>query len=258
MTAIISRIQRSCLALCALLLSSCFDVREEFWLHEDGSAEAEISCELPRSATLAMGREEGVKALADRILSQERDIDAYEVKVSSHEDRTTLRIHVKVNQLMNLGRLQRAIARHKELPGAVRKMVGEFDVGMKGLASVSIKRTVTPGEAAPALGWLPKGQLRDYKLLQIIHLPNPVKQHNAHETWDGGRTLAWETPLAEAVNMPIVYEFTMPIPLPWGWLTAGALSLALPVTLLGRFLLRRRSGRLPAKDGTASVAGDPI
>lgn len=235
-------ILRSCAILCALLTSSCLDVHEEFWLHKDGSAEAKITCHMPRTATLALGGPKGVKLMAEAILADEESIDSYEVEVIEEQKRVVLKVHCKVDELLAFDRLRQSIQVQKDLHPAVRKLVGEFNIGIDGLFGVSVTRTVAPGEAIPALLWLPKSQIKGHSFVKIMHFPRPISNHNAHKHCDNGRTLSWETSLASAIQAPMMYQFVMPIPLPWGWIIAGTVGL-IAVFMLTLKLLKARSRR---------------
>ncbi|MDX1679751.1 MAG: hypothetical protein R3242_03375 [Akkermansiaceae bacterium] len=227
MTSPLSWILHLCALPCLLLIASCVDIREEFWIHDDGSAEAEVICDMPRNSSLIMGGPKGVKAIAEKIMANEPCVDSYEVHVSEHDKRLKLRIRCEIDELMSLEQLRDSIARNKELPESVRKMVGEFEVGVKGLTHLAVSRTVNPGEALPALRWIPKSKLEGHSITKIMHFPYRIEEHNAHEQWDDGQTLSWKTPLASAIQGPVVYEFTIPAPIPWPWVIAAASILTL-------------------------------
>ncbi len=238
-------ILRSCLILCALLLNSCLDLREEFWIHEDGSAELEVNCSMPRLPTLALGGPKGVKAMAEKILEEEGSIDSYEVKVSESNKRVILVVHCQVDDLLDFDRLRTSIQKQEDLHPSVRKMMGEFNISLDGMQGVSVKRRVAPGEAVPALKWLPKSQTDGYGITKIVHFPQPIKKHNAHDSWDGGRTLVWETSLASAAQAPMSYEFVMPYPIPWGWIIAASAAV-IALLFWIRHLLKARGRRRAA------------
>jgi len=242
----LQRILYSIAILCMTLLSSCLDIREEFWIHEDGSAKAEISCHMPKAATLALGGPKGVEAMTNKLLEDEDSIDSYEVQVIESGKRVTLQVRCAVDDLLDFDQLRKSIQSHKDLPPAVRKMVGEFNISIKGLSGISVTRTVAPGEAVPALRWLPKSQTEGHRMVKIMHFPRPIKDHNAKDSWDDGCTLMWESSLADAIGKPLIYRFVIPYPIPWAWvISAGICLIALGVG--GVLLMRkRRSSRQAA------------
>lgn len=235
-----SRILRCVLALITLLSSSCIDVREEFWVHKDGSARAEITCLLPRAAMLVAGGEKGIRKLVEELLADDPNIESYQFTIRDRQERKEIQIQIEVEQLLRLDRLRQTVQRNQQLPEAVRLMVGKLDVNLDGLTAIQVRRVSSPGEAAPALKWLPAAELRDHSLVQIIHFPHPVRSSNAHESSHGGRTIRWETPLIAAIQGPVVYEFSVPLPIPWLWIGLGG---AVMIALLAWWWRRRRRSR---------------
>lgn len=223
--------------LIALMACSCVDIREEFWIHEDRSATAEITCILPRAATLATGGADGIRSLVERLLAKESCVDSYKVQVTELQKEVTLTIQCTLDDVMDFEKLRDSIKRQEDLPIPVRKMMGEFEIHIDGLSGISVKRTVTPGEALPMLQWLPKSQIEGHRLVNIIHFPYPITNHNADDSWDKGCTLCWDNSLANSLQKPVVYEFVMPLPLPWGSIIAITIGLV-ALFALGLVLIR--------------------
>lgn len=211
----------------SLILSSCVDLREEFWLHDDGSAVLEVTCNMPKAATLVIGGKNGLEKMAKKILEREAAIDSYEVQVSENSKRLNLLVRCEVDDLLAFDQISQTIQRQDDLHPAVRKMVGQFDIGMEGMKGISVNRIVAPGEAVPALRWLPKSQTQGHSFVKIIHFPHPIKEHNAHESRDNGCTLMWETSLTNAVETAINYEFVIPYPIAWSWIIGTFICVAL-------------------------------
>ena len=231
----IQRILQCCAIFWSVILCSCFDLREEFWLHDDGSAVLEVTCDIPKAATLAIGGKHGLKKMAVKILEKEEAIDSHEVHVSENGKRLILLIRCEIDDLLAIDQLSQANQRQDDLHPAVRKLVGEFDIGMEGMKGISVNRIVSPGEAVPALRWLSKSQSQDYSFVKIMHFPYPIKQHNAHESRDDGCTLIWETTLTNAAKTPIHYAFVIPYPIAWGWIIGTAVS----VVIIAAWIYRR-------------------
>lgn len=219
MTLLPSRMLRATLVLLTLCATSCIDIREEFWIRGDGSAKAEIRCLLPRAAALVAGGDEGIRKMVDELLADDPNVASYKVHILDRDGIKEIHVRVHIAQLLRLDRLRETLERNRQLPEAVRHMVGTLDVGMEGLA-MKVRRRIAPGEAAPALKWLPAAQLEGHALTQIIHFPHPVRSSNAHRTEDGGRTLVWKTSLPDAIQGPVTYEFCVALPIPWRWIGA--------------------------------------
>ena len=90
---------------------------------------------------------------------------------------------------------------------------------------------------------MPASRLAGHRMISIIHLPAPALDSNATRTADGGRTLVWDTPLAEAVKRPVVSRFKMNIPIPPWAVAAVSLTIAAAAGLLLVYFLRRRRRR---------------
>lgn len=242
MTRLPTRIAQSALLLVILLLSSCIDIREEFWVFENGSARGDVTCLIPRAATLVAGGDKGIRKLVDELLGDDPNIDSYQLSIRQQGNRREIRIRFEVGQLMRLDRLRDTVQRNQELPEAVRLMVGSLDVQLDGLSAIEVKRVSSPGEAAPALKWLPAAELENHSLTKIIHYPYPVRSSNAHSTSEDGCTIRWNTPLKTAIERPVIYEFSVPLPIPWRWITAGGMA----ITALLAWWWRRRKRRRTA------------
>jgi hypothetical protein len=120
------------------------------------------------------------------------------------------------------------------LPAAASHLFGKTAANWKG-RSLEITRTLSPGKALPGAALMPSSKL-DGRLVSIMHLPAAANETNATRTENMGRTLVWETSLADAVKAPVIYRFKMDVPMPWGmigWIAA-------PVALLcGAVWIRR-------------------
>ena len=88
--------------------------------------------------------------------------------------------------------------------------------------------------------FIPQSELEGHSVTTILHLPKAATSHNATSTADGGSTLIWDTPLAEALRKPRVTEFIMPLPIPWLSICFVTMLLLILVAALIYYLRRGR------------------
>lgn len=254
MTKTISRILRGALALCCLTSTSCFDIREEYWIHKNGSAEAELTYNIPTAVTRATGGREGIHSILSSILEKETRIDSHEIQVTESADsRTRIRMRVKVDDIMDLKRLRSVIAEQNTLPEPAKHLVGEISAEITGLMSMQVRRSIALGKALPALKWLPASQTQGHKIVHVVHLPHAAVRSNADEVWDEGRSLSWEASLLEAVEAPFITQIEVRLPIPWKFVLLGMAGFMLPVIALVLLIRKRRKrhANLQEQDGSA-------
>jgi hypothetical protein len=217
----------------ALLLVSCVDSREEFWIDARGGGRGEINFSVPAAALALHGGEKGVVKMIDAFMRETPGIELTHREATIDGDRAKVRIAFRFDSALDLAEFAESEAVRK-LPNAAAHLAGKVDVSLRG-RELSYNRSSNPGRAVPVVSLLPASQL-DGHLVTIIHLPAPAKETNATRVGNGGRTLEWNTPLADAVRAPLVLSFKMDIPIPWPWV----LGLGMPVGLGCGFLLVRR------------------
>ncbi|WP_035613848.1 hypothetical protein [Haloferula sp. BvORR071] len=238
--------------LACLLLAGCFDIKEELWVHSDGSGKAELTYVIPASALLVAGGTEGLeKKIRDMMATQPKlRLDALEVKETESGVRVAARI--STDSLLALLDLKKN-AGGRELPGAAMDLAGNFDVRLIGL-DVDFARTVKVREALGLASFgVSKDDREKRKLIYILHLPKPAKESNAMTTEDDGKTLKWEATLGEAMKKPLVTSFraSMPIP-PTVWY--GLALVLVAITALARAVWKWRT-RLRMKRVMDAEAG---
>jgi hypothetical protein len=214
------------------LLVSCIDGREEIWIHRDGSGRAEVNYTLPASAAVFQGGEAGVRHMLEEFLSKSTALTTSSVEVKTVGDRLHIRVLASFAAAMDLKKIAEGPGMH-ELPSSATGLAGTVTVALRGL-SLDFTRSLTPGTSLPGAALLPASAFQDRSLTYIIHLPLAATESNATRKLDGGRTLIWEFPLAEAVKKPITTHFIAPIPFPkWIWLLGIGLLLLLGLILHG-------------------------
>lgn len=234
-------------AVVALASASCFDSREEFWLEPDGSGRAEIRISAPAAAIAMKGGEPGVARMIDNFVR-----NAPEIRDSSHQIRTegnraVIELRIAFDSALDLVDLAQGPS-VESLPDAAKHLAGEVEVHFKG-RTLELERSASPGKALPGAAFLPAKALDGHQLVSVIHLPAPAFDHNATRVENGGHTLVWDMPLAEAVRRPVVSRFKMKVPLPWGLVSA----IGAPVSLLAVWALVRWRKRVVPTDACRTV-----
>ena len=219
-----------------VLLVSCIDGREEIWLHADGSGRAEVSYSLPAAAARFQGGEAGVRQKIEEFLKKTTALDSTSCEVSTLADRLQIRVRASFKSALALRKLASGGAVSK-LPSSASYMAGKVKVGLSG-RTVDFSRTITAGGALPGAKFLPASQFEDRKLTYIIHLPLAADESDATRTEDGGRTLVWDFPLAEAVRAPVITHFKVKIPIPV-WLVVAVVAVVSVVGLVGYRRVRK-------------------
>jgi hypothetical protein len=222
-----------------LLLSSCFDIREEIWIESDGSGRAELEYVIPSSALGLGGGEELLRKEVQRLIDSEPDLHLDSLAVSSNGKDSTISLKVSIDSMLSLISMQDNEV-FRSMPESASGFIGEFDVSLAGL-TVDFKRRIdlkgTLGLASLAIS---KDQREQRRLYYAIHLPNEAASHTATEVADEGRTLIWDYSLAQALSSPIDTNFRARIPIPW-WLYAAFTSL---LALFIWAIIKVRKGRL--------------
>jgi len=224
--------------LLAACLSSCLDTREEIWIAADSSGAARINVSIPAAAAALHGGEEGVKELIEEYIAETPAITSHVLATETGEGRLFVDLTLTFADALDLLASTSAETR-ENLPPAGAELMGKSEVGFHGL-SVDFSRTVDLSKAVPGAILIPQRQLEGHSLTTIIHLPKAASSHNATATADAGRTLIWETTLAQAFKEPVVTAFTMPIPIPWTLISLLALLALILASTLFVYLRRRK------------------
>ena len=225
---------RSWVLLISILLTSCFESREEFWIDSTGGGRGEVTLSLPAAAIRLHGGESGVEARIDRLLGDSAGVSRVEREVSIDGDRATVRMKFHFDSAMDLAETAESPAM-KGMPAPVSHLIGEIRVQLRG-RTLEYTRSIRPDRALPGSALLPASSF-DGRLVTIMHLPAPVTDSNATQVEDAGRTLVWDIPLAEAMKRPPALRFRMNVPIPWQLVVGVAVPLSLAC---GIVIVKRR------------------
>lgn len=237
-----------CLAgISCVVLVSCIDGREEFWLAGDGSGRAIIRYTLPASLARSCGGEAGLEEILDEFIRQTPTLTNATRRVSREGERTAVEFQASFKSALDLMNSVRgdSVLASGNLKSTVPPLIGHFDFQRSGLA-VELTRTVQPAKALPGAFLMPSSQFNGRRLVYILHLPMVAEASSATRTTDGGRTLIWDQTLQEGLKMPLVIHFKGHVPFPWP-LVAGIAAALAGLGCLGFVGVRRlrRSARPP-------------
>jgi hypothetical protein len=226
-------------ATVALLMVSCIDGHEEYWLEADGRGRAEVTYRIPATVAALHGGEAGIRETIDEFIESTPEITTGTCEVSTEGNR----LHITVRSNFDSALAMKDVVTGDSvgiLPSPATRLLGEISASLSG-RTLDFSRRVSPATALPGAAFLPGSQLDGHRLTYIMHLPVVPEESNATRTENGGRTLVWDIPLADAMKVPVVTSFRMRIPVPWRLVSA----IAIPASLLagGVLLLRRRKSR---------------
>lgn len=228
--------------LACLVLSACFDIREEVWIHPDGSGRAELNYTIPESALLLGGGAGGLETKIRAMVASQPVIRLDAVSVSTVNDEAKIVVKLSTDSMLSLIDLQQSETLH-QMPDAASNIAGTVVVKVEGL-EVDFTRTVNVRKALGLTSLAIGGEERAKRSLEyIIHLPKAAKESNATLVTDDGKTLAWKVTLGEALKKPVVTRFRAAMPIPRSLYFATGLLLLVIVALVLRVLRKRRQRR---------------
>ena len=242
--------------LTACLLVSCIDGREEIWLNADGSGHADFNYSFPASAARFQGGEAGVRKMIEKALADSKELKSSSAEVKSDQDRIAVHVQVAFDSVDDVASLAPGPENPEKIPPAVEGLAGKFEIIMKG-RHVDLSRTVSASKALPGSMFMPASNFADRKLVYILHLPQLPDESNATRVEDGGRTLIWDIPLAQALKQPQVIHFNVTIPIPRSWIAAvcGLVLTVLALLVFGVLKWRKRRSAITCS-GVSMSAGD--
>lgn len=236
---------RIMLLLVACLLSACIDGHEEIWLEANGSGRAEISYSLPQAAARFQGGEAGVSEMIEKFLADNPAIRSSSHRVRTEGDRLEIFVTATFGSALDLKEFATGPSL-EALPSSASALAGEVMIETRG-RTVDFARRIAPGSALPGASLLPASNFEGRSLRYTIHLPVAPLESNATRSLNGGRTLVWDFPLADAIRSPITTRFVAKVPIP-PWLVAASALLLLSAAGLAFFAIRRLGKlRRPAK-----------
>jgi hypothetical protein len=232
--------------LACLLLTACFDIREELWVHRDGSGKAELTYVIPGPALVLTGGAEGLEKKIRDLMATQPKLKLEALRVTEGEQGATVAATVTTESMLSLLDLKKS-DNMRNLPGAATDIAGDFDVRLSGL-DIDFSRTIKVKDALglASLGVGPEDR-KNRKLVYILHLPKRPEESNAMVIEDDGKTLRWEATLGEAMSKPLVTSFRARMPVPIAvWYGLGLVVVAL--TVLARKIWKWRKGRAERVD----------
>ncbi|MES2475180.1 MAG: hypothetical protein V4640_05325 [Verrucomicrobiota bacterium] len=219
-----------------LLLVSCIDGREEYWIHADGSGRAEITYSLPAAAARFQGGADGVEKLLTDFFANTPAISSSTHAVTVKDDRLTVSVTARFDSVVELHKISDN-GTMGNFPSSADGLTGDIKLDLTG-REVSASRVISAGKALPMASLMPAAQFAAHRLCYIVHLPVAAKVSNATRIENGGRTLVWDYPLAEALRRPLTLRFQAPVPIPMRWLVGGIAVIV--VGVLALFVLWRK------------------
>ncbi len=223
--------------LATLLLVSCIDGREEYWIYSDGSGRAEITYSLPASAARFQGGAAGIKKILGDFLANTPAITTSTHEVTETDGRLTAHVSATFDSVLELRKISDGGSMRK-LPSSASGLTGDIKFDRIG-RQIHASRKISVGKALPGSSLLPASKFAGHQLSYIVHLPLAATASNATHLEDEGRTLIWDFPLAEAVRAPMTIRFEAPVPLPMAWLV-GALAVVVVLVMAVVVLVRHR------------------
>ncbi len=223
-----------------ILLESCFDGREEYWVDASGGGCADITYCLSASAVAMHGGNDKIRDAVNAFLKDSPAITHSACEVVTEGDHTRVRVRAIYGSAMDLMDTMKDQSINR-LPSAAVHLAGEVKTTLHG-RTIDVTRTVSVAKAVPGCLLLPGSAFAGKRMVYIIHLPASPTGSNATRTDDGGRTLVWDIPLSQAVKTDSVIHFNLLIPIPW-LLVSAAGVVVLPTLGLTFWLLRRRRKR---------------
>jgi hypothetical protein len=228
--------------LACLVLSACFDIREEVWIHRNGSGRAQLNYVIPQSALLLSGGTAGLEEKIRQLVATQPRIRLDSVKVAVVDEQARIAVSLSTDSMLSLLDLRNS-EEFEELPSSASNIAGDLVVRLKGL-DIDFTRTVKVREALGLASLAIRREERAKRSLEyIIHLPKAPKESNATSVADGGKTLMWKSTLGEALAKPVVTHFRAALPIPWYAHVAAGLLLAGIVALILRIRRKRRQRR---------------
>lgn len=219
-----------------LLLASCIDGREEYWLNADGSGRMDVSYSCPAAAAMLHGGAEEVDKLISDFLQHIPQLKSPVLEVKTVSDRMNVRLTASFDSVLDLLKISKDESL-KSLPNAASGLTGDTTLSIHGL-NAEFSRTINCGEALPGSFFMPDSQFAGYQLTYIAHLPVVASASNATSVQDGGKTLVWDFPLTQAIRKPVTLSFKAPIPIPT-WIVAITVVILVIASLLFVIALRK-------------------
>ncbi|MGB0775985.1 MAG: hypothetical protein ACPGUY_09065, partial [Akkermansiaceae bacterium] len=231
-------------ALMMLLLHSCIEGDEDIVLRRDGSLRYEGQYAVP---TMLMSGEDlqDIRSSLSDLDEREEGVTVFRNEVEQVGGKYVIRIGLEAKDGRELQGML-GVASEEESKGEkmLRGLLGDLSIKMDGL-EIGVRREVNLQPLVDEfLGNKPLSLLGSSEFRYTVRVEQLVRESNAHELQDGGRTMMWKFQLAECADQPLVMEMKVAVPIPWWVYAAGAAVLLLLVFGLRGILSRKRRKRL--------------
>ena len=223
-----------------LLLSSCFDIREEVWVHRDGSGRLALTTTLPDRLIQLSGGEDGLRtSIHDWFAANpEASLDSLDIAAPADDGTRAVVLHASAASLQSLAEIADRPATDSFLPG-IEGFAGDFDVNVSA-SGIRFEREIGLGKA---LGFasmaISPSERRGHHVEYIIHLPTRTRSNNADEVRDDGQTLLWKRSLGELLAAPVEMKFDAPLPIPMTLVLSFAVAIAAALIFAWRIVSRK-------------------
>lgn len=242
-----------------LLLPSCVEIEEEFWINADSSGNAQVTAKistllyqrLPNRSTLAENAQKAAEDTPGVVLTSfatsTEGIETLLTGSITFED--ARQIQSFVTRFLEL---QEIIEEGDEMVKPVQLFVRfpnlhfHCTIGLKEIA----REQNIPKFALSLLS--EKDRIR-----HIMHLPSAVTSHNATHISEDRKTLQWDLPLSDLLQNDAELTFVSPLPYLWPSLIISVLLLLFLLVLILRRLSRKRRHRTAHSQPTPSSQPNP-
>lgn len=235
------------LLLPLFLATSCIEGEEEIWINLNGSGELAARYQFPARALSQIGDPDDLVRALTLIAEKEEGIEISHCscvtkkgKSFLNPDQATFRIEGEFDNVLELFEIA---ARNKELfvretgadPEKVASVIGAVDFRFEGLRPTFDREIRLQEVIPPSLA----GVLGSSSFKYIIHLPAEVRDSNAHEVSEDGKTVSWTFLLKDHFTEPMAMSLDTRIPVPWwGWVMVAVLAVLI-FGLFWRFVVKR-------------------
>ena len=229
------------LLLPLFIFNSCIEGEEEIWIHQDGSGKIRAHYTLPSIALASIGP-------TSQYIDQIKAIDENEpgLKVTSLSFK-----RVKADLVFDLeftfDSLQDLADLTMEAPSSGDTNGEDSSSSLENmsfiLGDISLKfEDMTPSydrkiSFSALRDQLPKNiNLKDSSCRYILHLPAKIKESNAHQISEDGKSATWTFLLKDNLDQPIEMKLASELPIPWWAWAVAALIILLLLWILWRII----------------------